>query len=294
MKALITKGIGLYLNTLSWIAPEKAGRLGFELFCRPFRGKINTQHKAFFNSAVRFNIMHKGERIQLYKWGQGDKKILFVHGWQSHTYRWKKYIEELDKGEFTIYSLDAPGHGLSTGKFMSLPLYSEVVEKMIRQLGVMDAVVSHSIGGFTSIYTFHQHPELAPKKLVTLASPGEVKEFFHFYKAQLGLSERALKWTLAHFKKEIGFSPDFFSAPVFAATLTSQGLLIHDEKDDETSVDNSKAIHKSWKNSTLVITKGKGHNLRSEEVVSQVVNFVKDTKSNESIHSEQRIRHSIK
>lgn len=276
MKTLVTKGIGLYLNTLSWIAPEKAGRVGFELFCRPFRGKISPQHKAFFASADQFTITHKGEKIQLYKWGQGEKKIMFVHGWQSHTYRWKKYIEELNKEEFTIYSIDAPGHGLSSGKFMSLPLYSEVVEKAIRQLGKMDAVISHSIGGFTSIYTFYTHADLTPKKLVALASPGEVREFFDFYKAQLSLSERTLARILTHFKKEIGATPDFFSASKFASTLTNQGLLIHDEEDNETSVDNSKAIHQNWKNSILIVTKGKGHNLRSEEVASQVIKFVSD------------------
>lgn len=293
MKALITKGIGLYLNTLSWMAPEKAGRVGFELFCRPFRGKISPQHKAFFDSAEQFTIAHKGEQIKLYKWGHGHKKILFLHGWQSHTYRWKKYIDELSKQEFTIYSIDAPGHGLSTGKFMSLPLYSEVVEKAIRQLGTMEAVVSHSIGGFTSIYTFYKHADLTPKKLVALASPGEVKEFFYFYKAQLGLSERTLTHILTHFKKEIGANPDFFSAPKFASALTSHGLLIHDEEDDETSVDNSKAIHEHWKNSTLIITKGKGHNLRSEEVVNHVINFVTDTNTNESKYSAQASRQGI-
>ncbi len=283
MKTLITKALGTGLNALSVLAPEAAAEKGFRLFCRPFRGKLTEQHHAFFNSAHRFSLPHHGEKIQGYKWGEGAKKILFVHGWQSHTYRWKKYIEQLNTREFTIYSIDAPGHGLSSGNFMTVPLYSEVIVKLMYDTGPFHSVVGHSIGGFTSLYTFFKHQHLAPQQLVTLAPPAEAKEFFNFYSQQLGLTSRTMNLVRNRFIKEVGVEPEYFSAPNFAAEVPSRGLLIHDEEDDETSVENSKKIHARWKNSQLMITKGTGHNLKSAEVVQAVRDFI----SSDATHFER-------
>ena len=52
------------------------------------------------------------------------------------------------------------------------------------------------------------------------------------------------------------------------------GLIIHDEDDEETSVEHSKRVHSKWINSRLHITKGFGHNLKSTEVVKEVVQFI--------------------
>lgn len=273
MKKVISRLIGLWLNTLAVVAPRKAARIGFELFCRPFRGKLTDKHHAFLKSAHRFDFSHKGETIQAYRWGSGERKVLMLHGWQSHTFRWKNYVEAFDKDQFTIYSLDAPGHGLSTGRFMTVPLYSEVVERFITTIGKVDTVVSHSIGSFTAIYTFHRQASLSPEKLIALAPPGEAQDFFDFYTRELGLSRKAVQLIVGYFEEQINQVPSYFSAPKFAASLTSKGLLIHDEGDDDTSVENSKRIHAAWKQSELVVTKGYGHNLKSAEVIKRVVKF---------------------
>lgn len=283
MKKLISKSIGLSLNTLAIIAPDKAARMGFNLFCYPFRTKLTDKHKAFLFSAERSTLEHGGETIQVYKWGTGEHVILMLHGWQSHTFRWKNYVESLDTTKYTIYGLDAPGHGLSSGKFMTVPLYSEVVELFLNKVGKVDTVVSHSIGSFTAIYTFHRLAHLSPTSIIALAPPGEAEDFFNFYTKTLGLSAKTVKLIVDYFEAQIKKTPSYFSAHKFAATLTSKGLLIHDEDDTDTSVENSKRIHGQWKNSSLVITKGYGHNLRSEHVIRQVVDFVEESAKMKSV-----------
>ena len=180
----------------------------------------------------------------------------------------------MDKNKFTVYAFDAPGHGLSSGTFLHVPLYSEVVKSFIEQVGKMDSIVSHSIGGFTAIYTLHQHPHLTPDKLIVMAPPGEASDFFDFYMNTLGLSTKSVQLITNQFTEEVGKHPSYFSAKEFAKSLAVNGLLIHDEDDDETAVQNSRDIHQSWKNSTLHVTKGTGHNLRSKDVVREVVDFL--------------------
>jgi pimeloyl-ACP methyl ester carboxylesterase len=273
MKTLITKSIGAGLNTLAHIAPARAANIGFKLFCRPFRVQINEKQKAFFATAKQEKFTHEGVDIQTYRWGNGPKKILMLHGWQSHTYRWKPYIDALSP-DHTVYALDAPGHGLSGGKFLSVPLYSEVIEEQIKRIGPVDTVLTHSLGGFSALYTFYREPSLHTGDLIALASPGEAKEFFDFYSRSLRLSQKCSNLIINRFQQVFQKTPAFFSAPTFASSITIPGLIIHDEDDKETPFHHAERIHAAWKTSTLIKTKGFGHNLRSQDVVQEVMQYV--------------------
>lgn len=274
MKKLITRSIGAGLNTLAYLAPEKAAQLGFELFCRPMRVPIREKQKAFFDTAVQETFNYQGVDIQTYRWGKGNKNVLLLHGWQSHSYRWKAYIEAL-REDYTVFTIDAPGHGLSGGKFLSVPLYSEVIEEQIKRIGKVDTIITHSLGGFSTLYTFYRNPRLSANKVIALASPGEAQEFFNFYAKSLRLTDRSTKLIVQRFQQIFQKTPEFFSAPAFAESMTMPGLIIHDEEDDETPFFHAERIHRAWKNSKLVKTKGLGHNLRSTDIVKEVVRFVK-------------------
>jgi len=278
MKALIPRTIGAGLNALAYVSPSNAARIGFELFCRPFRLPIEKKQQSFFNTAVQEVFHFKGVDIQTYRWGNGAKKILLLHGWQSHTYRWKIYVEALSK-DFTVYTLDAPGHGRSGGKFLSVPLYSEVIEEQMKRMGNVDTIITHSLGGFSTFYTFYRNPELRTNKIIALASPGEAQEFFDFYAKMLRLSRKSTQLIVDRFIEVFNKTPEFFSAPTFAASLTIPGLIIHDEDDNETPFYHAERIHSAWKKSKLIKTKGFGHNLKSNEVVKEVIQFVNDPAS---------------
>lgn len=276
MKNLIVKSLGLYLDTVSYIAPTLAARTGFSLFCRPFRVPTSKKQLAFFQTAERFSFNHEGHTVQGYRWGAGGKKILFLHGWQSHTYRWKAYIEALPKNEYTIYSLDAPGHGLSSGNFLTVPLYSSLIENFIRGQNHMHTVVGHSLGGFSLLYTHYRLRELPVDRIILLAPPGEASDFISVFQKTLGLSDRAVNLVIKHFASRYNVTPDFFSSLKFAAGLQVKGLIIHDEHDTEAPYCYSIPLHKVWKQSRLVTTKGLGHNLKSTAVVKEVLEFIQE------------------
>jgi pimeloyl-ACP methyl ester carboxylesterase len=270
----IVRLYGVYLNFLAIIAPSRAAEIGFLLFCRPFRGKITQKQKEFFNSSDKFQIQHEGETIQGYRWGKGEQKILFLHGWQSHTYRWKAYVEALDPNTFTIYSLDAPGHGLSTGNFLTVPVYSELIENFIREKGQIHTVIGHSLGGFSLLHTFHKYPLLQINQVILLAPPGEANEFISVFQKTLGLTSRTVELVTDYFAEKYNVGPDYFSTTRFVESLNLRGLIIHDEEDAEAPYQHSVRLNKSWNRSALVSTKGFGHNLRSASVVKTVSDFI--------------------
>jgi pimeloyl-ACP methyl ester carboxylesterase len=271
---------GAYLNALSYLLPETAGRHGFNLFCFPVRSGVKPYHKKFFNTADSFTFNHDGVTIQGYRWGTGARKVLFLHGWQSHTFRWKNYIESLSKDEYSVYAIDGPGHGMSKGNHLSVPFYSAVIQNVVATLGSVHAVVAHSVGGFSMLHAFTEHPSIPVARLILLAPPGEASDFIQFYKETAKLSDRTISLILDHFKRTLGYPVEYFSSAQFAKHVPIPGYIIHDEDDPEAPYHHAHAIHKSWKKSVLITTKGLGHNLRSKDVVARVAKFISEPVQN--------------
>lgn len=274
MKTIIIRLIGFYLNALALISPKKSGKKAFDLFCRPQRVPLKHYQVEFLDSAEKFKIPFEGLNIQAYKWGSGPKKLLLLHGWQSHSFRWKKLVQTFSHEEYTLYALDAPAHGLSEGKFITAVLYNRLIVQSIEQLGPMHGIVSHSLGGFSLMFSLFNKPQLAVEKVVLMGAPGEVEDFLVSLKETLHLSERCMKAVYGHFENIIGMHPSHFSSKRFAEKLNIPGLLIHDEADLEAPYHYAQSINKIWKNSQLITTQGMGHNLRNQEVVDWVVDFM--------------------
>ena len=271
---MIPKLIGQYLNAMAYLSPRTAGRHGFRLFCYPVRTPLKPHQKEFLETSEQFSFSHQGTKVQGYRWGSGPKKILFLHGWKSHSFRWKNYIEALPADVYTMYAIDAPGHGLSDGKMLNVPIYSDVIEQAIATIGRLDTVVSHSIGSFSLMHALHLNPALPIDKIVVMGAPGEARDFLLLFQQTLKLKDKTLSSTFRHFEKYIGKPVDFFSGPDFAASLQLPGLIIHDRQDAEAPYAYAVQMHRAWKNSTLLTTEELTHNLRSPQVVEAVSSFV--------------------
>jgi pimeloyl-ACP methyl ester carboxylesterase len=277
MKKISFYLIGLWLNVFAYLLPERVGKRAFYLFCYPTRIPMKDHQLEFLDGAKFETLKTSRDTIQIYRWGTGQKKILFLHGWRSHTFRWKKYIESLSHKEYSIYALDAPGHGLSTGNYLNIMYYGEVIEQFVNRLNGVDTIVSHSVGGFSSLFALHQTQTLQVSNLVLMGTPGQAKEFVEYYRSMLGLSDRTMRLMVEYFKYKIGFDPSYFSGPDFAKSVSIPGLIIHDEEDLEAPIHNAIEIHKSWPASSMIITKGLGHNLRSREVIGYLQKFLEST-----------------
>ena len=266
--------VGAYFNILARLVPTTAAKKGFNLLCYPFRSKIHPKHRSFFETATQETIVSGRDKVTSYRWGNGDVKILFLHGWQSHSYLWKTYIETLDKSRYTLYAFDAPGHGLSPGNFLTMPHYSTVIQHVIEKIGKVDYVVAHSLASFSMLHACYTNQKIAPSNLILLSSPGSVQEFFDFFQTRLKLTQRCIDLVTYEFEKLMSSPVSSFVAERYAMALKTRGILIHDELDPEISVEHSYSIHKRWRNSVLITTKGKGHNLRSQDVVDLVLRYI--------------------
>lgn len=267
--------LGLYFNILSIFSKKRAGKQAFSVFCYPFKIKLKDEQQAALDALYQFKVQFDDVDLQCYRWGTGEKKVLCVHGWQSNAYRWKKFGEELSAQGYEVYAFDAPGHGSSGGKYLNIPLYAGAIKAVLNKIGGAEYILTHSLGGMSTMHLLNAEEKYNPKKFAVLATPGRTTDFVELYSKLMKLSSRAKTALKDYFKVRIPYPIEHFSVYNYGPRLSLAGLIIHDENDKEAPVEHAIELNKLWKNSEIVLTKGFGHKLRDISVVKQVVDFFK-------------------
>lgn len=215
-----------------------------------------------------------GMSLQTYRWPGNRETVMLLHGWESNSFRWRNLIGFLRKEGFDIIAFDAPAHGKSSGAILNVPLYAECTDHMVRKFKPK-YIVAHSVGGTTAIFHQYQYNTNGVEKLVAIGSPSELSEIMGHYQNIVRFNNSVLSALDEYFKRHFGFGINDFSTSRFASQLKPKGLLIHDELDQVAPVSSSERVHRNWKNSRLIKTKGLGHSLHQAEVNQEIVNFLK-------------------
>ena len=255
-----------------WVAKQ-----GAFVFCYPVRTKVQPYQRNFLEQSLWYKFDFDGNEIAFYRWGHGPKKMLLVHGWISHSFRWRKYINHFDLDKYTIYAVDAPGHGLSSGNQLNLPIYGNLLHHVLMELNGVDVLMGHSFGGFNCLYTLFEYENPHVDKIILLASPGNAEDFVSHYVGLMKLNSRVTDLMLDYFKQNLGYELSYFSAPRFAKEMTSKGLIIHDWEDKDTDPKYAQLIHESWDDSELVMTNGFGHRLNQPEIIQIILDFIRES-----------------
>ena len=163
---LLTKSIGLGLNVVSYIQPQKATLIAYGLFSQPRKGKLlaNQLPKVLQNITTE-DFISEEFPLKTYIWQGNEHVILLVHGWESNSSRWEKLLPYLQKTGSTIVALDAPAHGLSGGKEFNIIKYANFIDVAVKQYQP-NVLIGHSIGGASCIY-YQSHFKEAVQKVWT-------------------------------------------------------------------------------------------------------------------------------
>lgn len=270
---ILAKSIGLYINTLSFVYPKKAFALAYQFFSEPRKGKLNPNKlPKMLLKSERINLSHNEHSFEIYVWKGNDDTILLVHGWESNTTRWKKLLKRVLKTGKTIVAIDAPAHGLSSGKEFNVPTYAEFINQTVQKFNPKIAI-GHSLGGNALAY-FQAHYSHNFEKMILIGAPSDFKVILNNYIKLLSLNKRIHKALIDYIKKRFSITIDDFSASKFLKTTTIPGIIAHDIDDSIVLFEEGKKIAKSWKTAELIATKGLGHSMHDEYLYQTIVAFI--------------------
>lgn len=275
---LFTKLVGLYINLLSFIFPKKAYQLAYALFSEPRDGKLlKDKLPEILNETEKKIHQYQSEYFQSYTWKGNENVILLVHGWESNASRWEKLLVYLKKSGSTIIALDAPGHGLSSGKEFNIPQYAAFIDILVQEFKPKH-LIGHSLGGKTCLYYQSTYQNNSIEKMVILGSPSDFKIILNNYINLLSLNSKISKGLENHYLNHFNLTMEQFSGKHFASTIKTKGFIAHDSEDTIVLFEESKKIASSWQDSVFIETKGLGHSLHGEELYQKVYEFLFDTK----------------
>lgn len=273
---ILTKSVGLYINFLSYISPRKAMLLAYQLFSQPRIGKLSKESlPKFLQSSITETHQYNNKSFQTYTWKGNDNVILLLHGWESNASRWKKLLPYLKKTGSTIIAIDAPAHGMSSGKEFNVPQYAEYIDVLI-QKHQPKHIIGHSLGGIAIAYYQHHYKNNEIEKIVLLGAPSDFKIILNNYKKLLSLNSKVHQSLVAYTKERFNIIVDDFSTSNFLKNATLEGIIAHDVHDKVVAYSESEKINTHWKKGTLITTEGFGHSLHNTDLYEKIAYFLKN------------------
>jgi esterase/lipase len=272
---VIPKAIGMYLGGLSYLNPVRSGDKALEIFGTPRKGKIRERDALYLKQFEQENLQFQSYTIQQYKKGNGKLKILLLHGWESNTARWKHLITCIEKNiDCTIYAIDAPAHGASSGTEFNSILYGQFINEFCT-VNCPNVIIGHSIGAGSIAYCMSEIKHHPIDKLILMGSPNEFTEIMNTYVNIIGLNKNGQEALQKAIVRKYNLKASDYSVSKYVSSIKVNGLIIHDKEDDVSVIANATLIANNYKDAELFITSGFGHSLQHQNIFEKIVDFIK-------------------
>ena len=259
---------------LSDTAPGLAARWAERLFFTPPRTHLSPRLRAFLTTGRFREIQLNSDRVAVWSWGQGPP-VYLLHGWAGRGAQLASFGPPLVLAGFTVVTLDAPGHGASSGRRASIFDFARALRATVDRFGPAAAVVAHSLGAAATAHALVDG--LRARRAVFIAPPADPNDWTRRFADRLGISGDVLHAMKERTERRLGVPWGDLSVPRLGAALGVPLLVVHDRDDEEVPSSDGAAIAESWPGARLVTTRGLGHHriLRDPSVVHEVVSFVR-------------------
>jgi pimeloyl-ACP methyl ester carboxylesterase len=215
---------------------------------------------------------NRKEDIAVYRWGNGERRVLLVHGWAGKAAQFFTLIGTLREHGFSVVAFDAPAHGNSSGVFASGPAFARAARMVDELYGPFYGVVAHSLGATATTIALAQG--LKVQRAVLLAPVAFVEPLLEMF-----IKLRELPDPLAAGLRErfaARYSGGIISIPLLAKDFQIPALIFHDPDDGELPFSHGESIARAWAGAKLVPASGSGHwrILRDQTVIEGTVAFL--------------------
>lgn len=265
------------LNILAVVSKRRAAKKAFEIFATPFR-KSKKKTPPIFDRAEKISFELDGLEIRGYRFNHPQPtKVLIIHGFESTVKNFDRYISPLTRKGYEVVLFDAPAHGRSDGKRLTLPQYIHTLDEICRRYGPINRFLAHSFGGLALAHLLEKQQADASVRAVFIAPATEttsaIDSFFRF----LDLSDE-IRQPFEELILKIGGVPSSHYSIRRAVKHTNAEILwFHDENDEITPIsDAMKVKDDQHTHIEFHITQGLGHRriYRENKVVKKIVEFL--------------------
>ncbi len=254
------KLLGLLIRFLSLISAGFAARCTLFLFSLPGRRARHYKEDELLQSAHRQWVFSGGKQIRTYTWGNGDRRILLLHGWQSRGTALRYFVPVLIGEGFQVVAMDAPGHGESSGYQMTITDYARAILAVELKVGPFMGAIAHSFGGRAITYALgYLDHRWQMEKIVLLAVPASITRIFSDFFSKIGASDALIRAAHQLAVDRLGHPVEDSEIYNVGHRLIAKLLVIHDNQDQIVPLWEAKRIVDAIPGTKFITTKGLGH-----------------------------------
>lgn len=261
LKKKVIKDLVKYrLQLISKFSPRRAATIAFDLFCTPVSNP-SLPTPELINQATTFQFYSDQERIHGYRWNDGQPiKILIVHGFSSSIKKLTHLVEPFVKRGYEVTALDAPAHGLSTGKRINALTYTNCLKNYMKVYGSVNGIIAHSLGGLATMLTLKDLPQNEPIKTVLFAPATESLTQLNLFVKYFGLSTKVRDEIVQIIKEKTNLDITAVSITESIPHVKGPIYWFHDKQDPITPFDEAeKVATNGYPNVQFYSTEGLGH-----------------------------------
>lgn len=274
---LVLQYVRTKFKLLSFLSKRKAAEKAFELFCTP-QSRTKKELSPLFERSEKIEFPFEGNIVRGFRWNHpSQKKALILHGFESSVVNFEIYIDALIKKGYEVLAFDAPAHGRSSGKKITVIMYQNLVHYIWDHYGPIDAFITHSFGGLTLSLALEELPHSESTKIVLIAPAAETKTAIDNFFWVIKLDDAVRKEFDRFIEEQSGKSAEWFSVSRAAAGIKGRVLFLQDKDDQMTPLADIKPImDKNYPNFQFVISEGLGHRriYRDEGSFKKIMEFL--------------------
>lgn len=271
---MVLNGVRLLMKAGEVVSPDLTAKLAIEMLFRTRLKKTNIKHKAFWETGKAL-VMPSGCEAKIF--GHGDKVIWVVHGWQSHSSRFRNIIQLGVEQGYSVVAWNGPGHGRSQGNRTNLAHFSRKLHLDLASFNKrISFLIGHSFGAAASAYVSSMGAQV--ENLILIASPSNAERVFERFWDFIGLQTKARIIFKEKTQLEMQASLKEMSLELFASQLSQHILLLHDKEDRMIPYSDATRVASLNPKVKLHTTDGLGHYklVGSSETLDQIRAFMRE------------------
>ena len=261
-------------------SPRLSGWFAHRIWFTPWtvkpggRGLLKQQR--WLSTTTPLTFSSSAGHIAGFEAGSGPT-VLLVHGWGERAADLGGFIAPLTDAGYRVVGIDLPGHGDSVDAEPNLYLVSETIRQVALQLGGVDTVIAHSMGGHSTMVALRDG--LAVDSVVLLSPSSHLGRALERFTGLLSLPEATAASLKAKLERRFGATIwDEVAGPALVRDIDVPALVVHDRDDPQIPFEDSEALVAGWDRARLVPTDGLGHGrtMRDERVIAEVLSFINE------------------
>lgn len=268
------------MATLGTVTSKQQGILKkmYQAFFSPSKYEVKSTDEAVLARGNTYRLPYAGSELAVTTWGDaGRPAVLLMHGWGGARAQMTGFVEPLLNAGYRVVAYDQPAHGESDGAMTNLLEIAPTMDEVVKREGRFEAIIAHSFGTLITSYALVKQNLPPPSRLVYFGAFNRLLESLPRFQVIAGLPDEVVDELREMIYDNFGRDVlDEIINEILATQINVPALMFHDQSDNVTPVEDSRAISLAWRSARYIETDGLGHRgaLQSKEIHEQVIRFL--------------------